>query len=248
MASCHRNDLEFLNCVGDAYEWANKSLDIDSELTKQLDSTTHPNISAENPGVQLEIDFQDMTSVVEEDTPPTMEEHTAVAHMNASIKHMPDDRAETAGVDKVAQMDLTEDSLKEPDPEEEVPGDFVKWVEGSDVEASDNNHKASADSHEDPLPELVQTTRQVGTRARQTRCPPQWYIPQLNVGGKYFYSYVRGFLPNVLWEPVLNESQGGDSVCEPGRKPGVDSDPGMKYIDGQLEPGGSRYEGINSNE
>ena len=108
MTAHHGTGLDFVNRIGEAYDWANESLDLDCDYLVQPDSTAHPSIPAEIPGVELESDYEEITSAVEDKVPPTLGDRAAAARRNASIEPVIGTQAETAGVEKAAVVDLTE--------------------------------------------------------------------------------------------------------------------------------------------
>ena len=122
-----------------------------------------------------------ITGVIEAEAAPTLANRSATARRNASIEPVGGTQAKTAGVEKVAVIDMTEDYPSER---------RVKQEEESNDKDSENGSKDGAVAYEDLESESVQDT-DVGPYHEEslqdtsaTRRPPQRYIPQLNAGGK----------------------------------------------------------------
>ena len=122
------------------YGWANESLDVDRDLPMQPGSTAYPSIPAEIPGVELESDYEDITSAIEEDTPLELAGCAASTRRNSSIEPAIGTQDETSRVDGAAVIDLTGE---ESDPEEVDPeqGLTIKREEEPNDEASENSDK-----------------------------------------------------------------------------------------------------------
>ena len=137
----HGTGVDFVNHVGKPYDWANESLDVDRDSLAQPSSTAYPSIPAEIPGVELESDYEDVTSAIEEEAAPTLAERAATACRNASIEPASGTQAETAGVEKTDVIDVTEDK-------DDYPSETrVKVEEESNDKASENGSEDGADPY-----------------------------------------------------------------------------------------------------
>ena len=54
--------MEFLNRVGEKFDWDNEELDVPSDKVEDDKPVAHPNIPAEIPGVPLESDYEPIHS------------------------------------------------------------------------------------------------------------------------------------------------------------------------------------------
>ena len=64
MTARHGTGTDFINCLREPYDWANEFLDVDRDSLAQPDSTAHPSIPVEIPGVELESDYEDITGAI----------------------------------------------------------------------------------------------------------------------------------------------------------------------------------------
>ena len=136
-------------------------------------------------------------------------------------------------------MTREESDLGEFNPEQEVT---IEQEEEPNDEASENSNEDEAYSGDErdgknsykslALESVQDNFSTICPRNWKKQKAPQRYIPWLNTGGEAII-FIWGSLLDIPRELVSNESEGRDSVCEPG-KPGVDNDPGMQYIDGVL--------------